>query len=62
MAFYDYYNKAGFNPETDMLQCPGYSSESYTYRRKDWFQGEPNMAKFLESRHAQRHCKLTGTR
>jgi len=48
-AIYDYYNKAGFNPETDMLQCPVMTPESFTYRRKDWFQGEPNMARFWKA-------------
>ncbi|HHT17253.1 MAG TPA: FAD-binding protein [Papillibacter sp.] len=45
IAIYNYYNKAGFNPETDMLQCPVMTPESFTNRRKDWFQGEPNMAR-----------------
>jgi succinate dehydrogenase/fumarate reductase flavoprotein subunit len=49
MAVYDYFNKAGFNPDTDMLQCPVMNPESYTYRRKDWFQGEPNMARFWKA-------------
>ena len=39
IAIYNYYNKAGFNPETDMLQCPVMTPESFTNRRKDWFQG-----------------------
>jgi len=41
-AVYDYYNKAGFNPETDMLQCPVMTPEHFGNRWKDWFQGEPD--------------------
>ena len=48
-AIYDYFNKAGFNPETDMLQCPSMLPENYIDPRKDWFQGEPNMAPFWKA-------------
>ena len=44
-AVYDYYNKAGFNPDQDMLQCPVMIPENYAHQRKDWFQGEPNAVK-----------------
>ena len=49
MAVYDYYNKAGFNPETDMLQCPNMTADHFGWRRKDWFQGEPDMAAFWKA-------------
>jgi hypothetical protein len=48
-AIYDYYNKAGFNPETDMLQCPNMSPENFEKQRKDWFQGEPDNNKFWKA-------------
>ncbi|MDR2615611.1 MAG: FAD-binding protein [Oscillospiraceae bacterium] len=48
-AIYDYYNKAGFNPDTDMLQCPVMSPENFGNRWKDWFQGEPNNNKFWKA-------------
>lgn len=48
-AVYRYYNKAGFNPETDMLQCPNMCAETFGWRRKDWFQGEPSMARFWKA-------------
>ena len=44
-AVYDYFNKAGFNPDTDMLQCPVMTPDNYEHAAKDWFQGEPNVAK-----------------
>ncbi|MDR0839740.1 MAG: FAD-binding protein [Oscillospiraceae bacterium] len=49
IAIYDYYNKAGFNPDTDMLQCPVMTPESFAWPRKDWFQGEPNKAAFWKA-------------
>ena len=48
-AVYNYYSKAGFNPETDMLQCPVMTADHYGWRRKDWFQGEPDMASFWKA-------------
>ncbi|MDR2664714.1 MAG: hypothetical protein LBC21_00355, partial [Oscillospiraceae bacterium] len=48
-AIYDNYNKQGFNPETDMLQCPVMSPESFGYPFKDWFQGEPHNNKFWKA-------------
>jgi succinate dehydrogenase/fumarate reductase flavoprotein subunit len=48
-AIYDNYNKQGFNPDTDMLQCPVMSPESFGYPFKDWFQGEPNNSKFWKA-------------
>ncbi|MCL2124724.1 MAG: FAD-binding protein [Oscillospiraceae bacterium] len=44
-AIYDYFNKAGFNPERDMLQCPVTTPEIYQDGRKDFYQGEPGSAK-----------------
>jgi succinate dehydrogenase/fumarate reductase flavoprotein subunit len=49
IAIYDYYNKAGFNPDTDMLQCPVMSPEAFGSRRKDWFQGGPTDCKFWKA-------------
>ena len=46
---YDYYNKAGFNPDKDMLQCPVLIPENYVLKKKDWFLGEPEMAKFWKT-------------
>ena len=46
---FDYYNKAGFNPEKDMLQVPIMSPESYAGKKKDWFQGEVNSSKFWKN-------------
>jgi succinate dehydrogenase/fumarate reductase flavoprotein subunit len=48
-GIYDYFNKAGFNPETDMLQCPNMSPENFGEQRKDWFQGEPGNCKFWKA-------------
>ena len=42
-AVYDYFNKAGFNPDTDMLQCPVMTPEHFRYDTKDWFQGEKDV-------------------
>ena len=44
-GIYDYYNKAGFNPDKDMLQCPVMSLEGLAYPRRDWFQGEAMATK-----------------
>lgn len=44
-AVYDYYAKAGFNPETDMLQAPIMAPDSYSGAFMDWFQGEPDVVK-----------------
>ncbi|MCL1835069.1 MAG: FAD-binding protein [Oscillospiraceae bacterium] len=49
VSIYDYFNKAGFNPEKDMLQCPVMNPEIYGNHRKDWFQGEPNAVKFWKA-------------
>jgi len=49
IAIYDYFNKAGFNPDKDMLQVPNMSPENYAEQRKDWFQGEPNACKFWKA-------------
>jgi succinate dehydrogenase/fumarate reductase flavoprotein subunit len=49
VAVYDYYNKAGFNPESDMLQCPVMSPKNFGNRWTDWFQGEPNNNKFWKA-------------
>ena len=48
-SIYDYFNKAGFNPNKDMLQVPVMNPEIYGNRRKDWFQGEPNNNKFWKA-------------
>jgi hypothetical protein len=48
-AIYDNYNKQGFNPDTDMLQCPVMSPENFGNPFKDWFQGEPNNSKFWKA-------------
>ena len=48
-SIYDYFNKAGFNPDKDMLQCPVMLPENYALHRKDWFQGEPNAVKFWKA-------------
>lgn len=42
-TLYDYYTRAGFNPELDMLMAPIMQPEGY--RSGGWFQGEPNAAK-----------------
>lgn len=44
-AIYDYFNKAGFNPDTDMLQCPVMTPYNYEHDFKDWYQGEQNCCK-----------------
>ena len=49
ISIYDYFNKAGFNPEKDMLQCPVMSPEIYGRPMKDWFQGEQQNNKFWKS-------------
>ncbi|NLV50990.1 MAG: FAD-binding protein [Clostridiales bacterium] len=49
IAIYDYYNKAGFNPDKDMLQCPMMSLENFGAYAKDWFQGEANNNKFWKA-------------
>lgn len=49
ISIYDTFNKAGFNPDTDMLQCPSMSPENFGHARKDWFQGEPDMARFWKA-------------
>ena len=46
---YDYFNKAGFNPDTDMLQCPVMVPENYVDKKKDWFQGEQHVVKFWKA-------------
>ena len=46
---YNYFNKAGFNPDKDMLMCPVMEPESYNVRKKDWFQGEPYSVKFWKA-------------
>jgi succinate dehydrogenase/fumarate reductase flavoprotein subunit len=48
-SIYDYFNKAGFNPDTDMLQVPVMNPEIYGNHRKDWFQGEPKNNKFWKA-------------
>ena len=48
-AIYNYYNKAGFNPDKDMLQCPVLLPENYVLKKKDWFLGEPNAVRFWKS-------------
>ncbi|MDR0858060.1 MAG: FAD-binding protein [Oscillospiraceae bacterium] len=48
-AVYDYYNKAGFNPDTDMLMCPVMTPENFGNQWKDWFQGEPDNNKFWKA-------------
>ena len=48
-SIYDYFNKAGFNPEKDMLQVPVMNPESYAGKKKDWFQGEPHSVKFWKA-------------
>lgn len=42
-TIYDYYTKAGFNPEKDMLQAPTMIPESYM--GPPWFHGEENVVK-----------------
>lgn len=44
-AVYDFFNKAGFNPDTDMLQCPVMTPDNYEHDFRDWFQGEANVCK-----------------
>jgi len=48
-SIYTYFNKAGFNPEKDMLQVPVMNPEVYGNPRKDYYQGEPNNNKFWKS-------------
>ena len=48
-SVYDYFNKAGFNPDKDMLQCPVMDPEVYGSPLKDWFQGEPKNNKFWKA-------------
>jgi len=48
-AVYDAFVKMGFNPETDMLQCPIMSPENFASPAKDWFQGEPKNSKFWKA-------------
>jgi len=48
-SIYDYFNKAGFNPEKDMLQVPVMNVDIYGNHRKDWFQGEPKNNKFWKA-------------
>jgi succinate dehydrogenase/fumarate reductase flavoprotein subunit len=48
-AIFNYFNKAGFNPEKDMLQVPVMTPESYNDKKKDWFQGEPHSVKFWKA-------------
>ena len=48
-SIYDYFNKAGFNPDKDMLQVPVMNPEIYGNHRKDWFQGEPKSNKFWKA-------------
>ena len=48
-AIFNYFNKAGFNPEKDMLQVPVMVPESYNGKKKDWFQGEPHSVKFWKA-------------
>lgn len=43
-AVYDYFNRIGFNPDTDMLQCPVMTPYNFQYDSKDWFQGEADRA------------------
>ena len=49
ISIYDYFNKAGFNPDKDLLQVPNMSPENFGEHRKDWFQGEPNKAPFWKA-------------
>jgi len=44
-AIYDYFNKAGFNPDTDMLQCPVMTPYNFQNDFKDWYQGEAHICK-----------------
>ena len=44
-AIYDYFNKAGFNPDTDMLQCPVMTPYNFQHDFKDWYQGEAHASK-----------------
>ena len=48
-SVYDYFNKAGFNPDKDMLQCPVMNPDVYGIPLKDWFQSEPFNSKFWKS-------------
>jgi len=48
-SIYDYFNKAGFNPDKDMLMCPVQNPEVYGSPLKDWFQGEQFNNKFWKS-------------
>jgi succinate dehydrogenase/fumarate reductase flavoprotein subunit len=48
-AIYENFNKMGFNPETDMLQCPTLSADNYEVELKDWFQSEPNVNKIWKA-------------
>lgn len=42
-AIYEHFNMLGFNPDTDMLQCPVMSPENFEHDTKDWFQGEAHV-------------------
>jgi hypothetical protein len=45
-AVYDHYNEAGFNPDTDMLQCPMMAPESYGFGDFfGWYHGEFDVCK-----------------
>ena len=48
-GIYEYYNKAGFNPDKDMLQVPVMIPEHYVDKKKDWFQGEPYVTRFWKA-------------
>ena len=48
-SIYNYFNKAGFNPDKDMLQCPVMNPDIYGIPLKDWFQSEPFNSKFWKS-------------
>lgn len=48
-SIYDYFNRAGFNPDKDMLQCPVMNPVVYGNSLKDWFQGEQNNNKFWKA-------------
>lgn len=48
-GIYDYFNRAGFDPDKDMLQCPVMAPENYVGKKKDWFQGEPYSVKFWKA-------------
>ena len=48
-GIYDYFNKAGFNPDKDMLQVPVMNPDKYALKKKDWFQGEPHSVIFWKA-------------